>query len=189
MLKINSKRSGYPDVNKYGVPINELDSMQFVCAFSTNLIWLFLPANDLVVALDGVAAINEPSEFFEAGTRYINGNQMCDDIGLGKPGLYSDAVVRGQYWALMTTTYLARSIPAWSEFKYVPHEVAQTRAETHDGPRPEGSVCVFEMFGLASFAIAMILVTVFLTMAARLATKCVPFEPHIMLESTSFLKR
>lgn len=176
ILKLNEQRPGYFDVDKFGVPINELDSMQSVCAFSTNLIWLALPrqgiyvrqqealdymalwrwvgyvlgtphwvletperalasmesllnaclapsknsrvlANNLVVALDGVAPIHEPKEFFEAGTRLINGDQMCDEIGLGKPGLYWDAVVRGQCWALMVITYLSRSIPAWDRWQ------------------------------------------------------------------------
>ncbi|KAM5342248.1 hypothetical protein ACJ41O_013214 [Fusarium nematophilum] len=276
ILKINSQRPGYFDVDKYGVPINELDSMQSVCAFSTNLVWLALPrqgiyvrhqealdylalwrwvgyvlgtphwvletperalatmesllkeclnpsenskilANNLVAALDGVAPINEPKEFFEAGTRYINGDQMCDDIGLGKPGLYWDAVVRGQCWALMVITYISRSVPAWDrrqvqmfrelfwsyivenknalnggykyEFKYVPHDGAQTGAEKRDGPRPKGGVGVLEIFGLVSFAIAMVFMTLVLTVAARLVIPYVPIEPRIILESASFLKR
>lgn len=45
-------------------------------------------AQNLVTALDGVAPIYEPKEFFEAGTRYINGNQLCDEVGLGKTSLY-----------------------------------------------------------------------------------------------------
>lgn len=171
ILKLNDQRPGYFDVEKFGVPINELDSMQSVCAFSTNLVWLALPrqgiyvrhqealdylalwrwvgyvlgtphwvletpekalasmesllhdclnpsknskvlAQNLVNALDGVAPIYEPKEFFEAGTRFINGNKMCDEIGLGKPGIYWHAVVRGQAWALMLVTYVSRSIPA-----------------------------------------------------------------------------
>lgn len=93
-------------------------------------------AKNLVTALDGVAPIHEPKEFFEAGTRYINGHQMCDEVGLGRPSLYctsflyfykpssestrpgithkepGDIVIRGIIWGLMATCYTTRGIPA-----------------------------------------------------------------------------
>ncbi|KAK1622503.1 hypothetical protein BDP81DRAFT_466022 [Colletotrichum phormii] len=241
IFKLNAQRPGYFDVDKYGVPINELDSMQSVCAFSTNLVWLALPrqgiyvrhqealdylvlwrwvgyilgtphwiletpecalasmesllkaclapsknsralANNLVIALDGVLPIHEPKEFFEAGTRFINGDEMCDDVGLGKPGLYWDAVIRGIIWTLMVITYMSRSIPAWDrwqiktfralfwdyivenkdtlkggykyEFKYVPHHDAKTGAETADGPRLKNGIGHLEIFGLVGMCVS-----------------------------------
>lgn len=171
ILKLQSQRSSYFDKRKFGVPINELDSMQSVCAFSTNLVWRTLPrqgihvrhqealdyialwrwvgyvlgtayhiletpekahgameslmyacmapsknsralAQNLLTALDGVAPLYAPKEFFIAGTRHINGDQICDDIGLSKPGMYWKAVILGQCWLLMLATYVGRSIPA-----------------------------------------------------------------------------
>ncbi|KAK1659594.1 hypothetical protein BDP55DRAFT_619565 [Colletotrichum godetiae] len=255
ILKLNAQRPGYFNVDKYGVPINELDSMQSVCAFSTNLVWLALPrqgiyvrqqealdylalwrwvgyilgtphwiletperalasmesllkaclapsknsralANNLVIALDGVAPIHEPKEFFEAGTRFINGDEMCDDVGLGKPGLYWDAVIRGIIWTLMVITYMSRSIPAWDrwqiktfralfwdyivenkdtlkggykyEFKYVPHYDAKTSAETADGPRSTNGIGHLEVLGLVGFSVAVLLATGLLTIVTKL---------------------
>lgn len=59
ILKLNGQRPGYFDVKEFGVPINELDSMQSVCAFSTNLVWLALPRQGIHVrhqeALDYLA--------------------------------------------------------------------------------------------------------------------------------------
>ncbi|KAJ3549762.1 hypothetical protein NM208_g341 [Fusarium decemcellulare] len=263
ILKLNDQRPGYFNVEKYGVPINELDSMQSVCAFSTNLVWLALPrqgihvrqqealdylalwrwvcyvlgtphwvletpelalatmesllydclspsknsrvlAQNLVNALDGVAPIHEPKEFFEAGTRYINGDAMCDEIGLGKPGLYWDAVVRGQCWALMIITYISRSIPRWDrwqvqkfrelfwsyvvehkdglkggykyEFKYVPHLDSQTGTEQAGPARPKNGIGALEIFGLVSFMMVMSVVVVITSLAAKFAVDT--FEPH-----------
>ncbi|KXH44001.1 hypothetical protein CNYM01_06599 [Colletotrichum nymphaeae SA-01] len=275
ILKLNAQRPGYFDVDKYGVPINELDSMQSVCAFSTNLVWLALPrqgiyvrhqealdylalwrwvgyvlgtphwiletperalasmesllkaclapsknsralANNLVIALDGVAPIHEPKEFFEAGTRFINGDEMCDDVGLGKPGLYWDAVIRGIIWTLMVITYMSRSIPAWDrwqiktfralfwdyivenkdtlkggykyEFKYVPHHDAKTGAETADGPRPANGMGYLEVFGLVGFSIAMLLATGLLTMVAKLGLSYMASNPLQAIVAGSPLK-
>lgn len=170
ILKLKAQHPNYFDTQQFGIPINELDSMQSICAFSTNLVWLALPkqgiyvrhqealdyialwrwmgyvlgtpydcletpekahaamesmlydcmrpsknsralAENLVNALDGVSPIYAPKDFFEAGTRFINGDELCDDIGLANPGLYWKAVVQGQCWLLMLVTYVTRSIP------------------------------------------------------------------------------
>ncbi|KAI8174199.1 hypothetical protein K4K49_002959 [Colletotrichum sp. SAR 10_70] len=258
ILKLNEQRPGYFDVDKFGVPINELDSMQSVCAFSTNLIWLALPrqgiyvrhqealdymalwrwvgyvlgtphwvletperalasmesllnaclapsknsrvlANNLVVALDGVAPIHEPKEFFEAGTRFINGDQMCDEIGLGKPGLYWDAVVRAwDRWQVKTFRnlfwdYIVENKDSLNgvykyEFKYVPHHDAQTGAETRDSPRAKMGIAPLEIFGLFGFSVAMILLTLVLTLAAKTAIYYVPSNPGVVFTAGNFSK-
>lgn len=176
ILKLQSQRPGYFNVEEFGVPINELDSMQSVCAFSANLIWFAMPrqgiyvrhqealdylalwrwvtyvlgtphyvleteqrafatmeslmsnclsptknskilAQNLVSALDGVSPLYVSKEYFEAGTRYVNGNELCDAVGIGNPGLYWKTVIRGQAWLLMLVTYLGRSIPAWERWQ------------------------------------------------------------------------
>lgn len=176
ILKLNDQRPGYFDVAQFGVPINELDSMQSVCAFSTNLVWLAMPrqgiyvrrqealdylalwrwvtyvigapsyvldsperalatmesimyeclkptansralAQNLVKALDGVAPIYVPKDYFEAGTRFVNGDEICDAVGIGNPSLYWKAVVRGQAWLLIVVTYIGRSIPWWDRWQ------------------------------------------------------------------------
>lgn len=189
ILKLQSQRPSYFDTEKFGVPINELDSMQSICAFSTNLVWLALPrqgiyvrhqealdyialwrwmgyvlgtpydvletpdkahaamdsmlydcmkptknsralAQNLVAALDGVSPIYAPREFFEAGTRYINGDALCDDIGLANPGLYWKAVVKGQCWLLMLMTYICRSIPSLDRYMIEVNSISETGIHT-----------------------------------------------------------
>ncbi|KAH7067693.1 hypothetical protein BKA63DRAFT_423848 [Paraphoma chrysanthemicola] len=244
ILKLQSQRASYFDTGKFGVPINELDSMQSVCAFSTNLVWRTLPrqgiyvrhqealdyialwrwvgyilgtpyhiletpakahgameslmyacmapsknsralAQNLLSALDGVSPLYAPKEFFIAGTRHINGDQICDEIGLSKPGLYWKAVILGQCWLLMLATYVGRSIPAldrwmveqyralfWAyivegtdtlnggykyDFKYVPHLDKQTGIEEVESNKIARATSVIEKIGLYSFiAIASI---------------------------------
>lgn len=59
ILQLRAQRPAYFDTQEFGVPINELDSMQSVCAFSTNLVWLALPRQGIYVrrqeALDYLA--------------------------------------------------------------------------------------------------------------------------------------
>ncbi|EMC95340.1 hypothetical protein BAUCODRAFT_35323 [Baudoinia panamericana UAMH 10762] len=43
ILKLASTRSGYYDVQAWGIPINDLDSMGTIVTFSATLIWLSLP--------------------------------------------------------------------------------------------------------------------------------------------------
>ncbi|VUC25600.1 unnamed protein product [Clonostachys rosea] len=276
ILKLNEQRPGYFDVDKYGVPINELDSMQSVCAFSTNLVWLAMPrqgihvrrqealdylalwrwvayvlgtphwvletpesalasmesllysclkptknsrvlAQNLVNALDGVSPIYEPKEFFEAGTRYINGSELCDEIGIGRPGLYWDMVVRGQSWALKIITYVFRAIPAldrwqirtyrnlfWSyivegedglkggynyDFKYVPHLGSQTGAEKADGTKTKLGVGALEIFGLTSFFTIILAVTTFAIVGVKILASNTDTLPKLAITLQSMAKR
>ncbi|OAL44227.1 hypothetical protein IQ07DRAFT_636300 [Pyrenochaeta sp. DS3sAY3a] len=243
ILKLDKQRPGYFNLAEFGIPISELDSMQSVCAFSTNLVWLALPrqgihvrrqealdylalwrwiayvlgtphyvletperahatmesmlydcmkptdnsralVRNLITALDGVAPVYAPREFFEAGARYINGDELCDDIGLQRPGLYWQAVIRGQCWLLAIITYLSRSIPAldrlmiegsrdlfWSyiveredtlnggykyEFKYVPQLDEKTGVEKEQPEEVWRGTTTLERVGFYSFMAVVI---------------------------------
>ncbi|KAI0168564.1 hypothetical protein BJ166DRAFT_522760 [Pestalotiopsis sp. NC0098] len=272
ILKLNKQRPGYFDVDKFGVPINELDSMQSVCAFSANLVWLAMPrqgiyvreqealdylalwrwvthvigapsyvldspqralatmesimydclkptvnsralAQNLVKALDRVAPIHVPKDFFEAGTRYVNGDALCDDVGIAKPSLYWMSVVRGQAWLLMAVTYIGRSIPAWDrwqvqffrnlfwnyiveskdgldggykyEFKYVPQLGEQTGVESTGKPPAQRGMAMLEIIGLGSFILFMLVATVGSSLLLRLLLGALPINP---LMAVSILK-
>lgn len=43
ILKLNKERPGYFDVEKWGIPINDLDQIGTISVFSATLIWLGLP--------------------------------------------------------------------------------------------------------------------------------------------------
>ncbi|MCJ1290998.1 hypothetical protein MMC34_002540 [Xylographa carneopallida] len=47
----------------------------------------------------------------EANSRWLNGNELCDALGLGRPGFYYWALVAGQCLFFMAICYTYRSIP------------------------------------------------------------------------------
>lgn len=49
IMKLTQTRPGYYDVQKYGVPINDLDSMATISVFSGTLIWLSWPRQGIFV--------------------------------------------------------------------------------------------------------------------------------------------
>lgn len=51
-------------------------------------------ANNIIVSLADTAPAYASREFLEINARWLNGNELCDALGLGRPGLY--------YWMLMT---------------------------------------------------------------------------------------
>ncbi|KAH8901424.1 hypothetical protein GQ53DRAFT_632097 [Thozetella sp. PMI_491] len=278
ILKLEAQRPGYFDVEKFGVPINDLDSMQSVCAFSTNLVWLALPrqgihvrhqealdylalwrwvtyvlgtphyvldsperafatmesimynanrptknsralAYNLVRAMDGVAPIYEPKEFWEAGTRYINGDKLCDAVGLSKPGLYWKAVVMGQCWLLVFVSYLGRVVPGWDrwqietfrklfwdyiveskdglkggykyEFKYVPQLNEKTGPEGPENKSaPAPAGGFLEKVGLVSFMTVVLVGGILSSVAAAgIVTVVKTYQAPILLLGTKILEK
>ena len=49
-------------------------------------------------------------EFLEVCSRWLNGNELCDALGLGRPGLYYWILMAGQCLFFMTICYTYRSI-------------------------------------------------------------------------------
>jgi ER-bound oxygenase mpaB/B'/Rubber oxygenase, catalytic domain len=168
IMKLEQSRPGYYDVEKYGVPINDLDCIATIATFSSTIIWMSLPRQGLFlrkqeiedyVALWRLIAhytgtptgpfenpekakatmesllMNEidPSEmskvlagniikcleaqppayasrsFLEVNARWLNGNDLCDALGLGRPSLYYWALMGGQCLFFMTLCYTYRS--------------------------------------------------------------------------------
>lgn len=67
-------------------------------------------ANNLVVSLADMPPSYASREFLEANARWLNGNQLCDALGLGRPSLYYWILVAGQCLFLMGLCYTNRSI-------------------------------------------------------------------------------
>lgn len=169
-MNLASQRSEYYDVEKLGVPINDLDCAATIASFSATLIWLSLPrqgiwmtareATDYVALFRYVSYLTgtptelfetpekakkvmevmllyeiEPTEtsrvlaqnilsclenqppsfpsrsFLEVNCRWLNGNELCDALGLGRPKIYYWALMAGQCIFFMITCYLHRTIP------------------------------------------------------------------------------
>ena len=170
ILRLVDQRPDYYQVEQWGVPINDLDSVATISAFSTSLVWLSLPRQGLwlrereiqdYVALWRLVAhyLGTPTRYFEtpgrakavmesllyseidpsetskilatniikslerkppsyasreflyANARWLNGNELADRLGLGRPSLWYWALVAGQCIFFMSMCYLHRSVP------------------------------------------------------------------------------
>ena len=169
-MKLAQQRPAYYDVEKWGVPINDLDCIGTIGTFSAILVWMSLPRQGIwmreqeivdyialfryVGYLTGTPTdafetptkarvmmesllMNEinPTEtsrllaqniikclvaqppgfasksFLEVNSRWLNGNELCDRLGLGRPSLYYWALMAGQCFFFMAVCYIYRAIP------------------------------------------------------------------------------
>ena len=170
IMKLAKTRPEYYSVEKYGIPINDLDCIATIGTFSATIIWLSLPRQGIwlrdqeikdYIALwrliahytgtptkpfetpDKARAIMEsllmneinPTEtskvlaaniircleaqppafasrsMLEVSARWLNGNELCDALGLGHPSLYYWGLMAGQCIFFMALCYTYRSIP------------------------------------------------------------------------------
>jgi len=175
-MKLAKQRPDYYSVEKYGIPINDLDSIATIGTFSGTLIWLSLPRQGIWLrkqeTLDYIAlwryiayVIGCPTEYFETpakakammesllmneidptetskvlanniiksledrpptwassdmlvvSARWLNGNELCDRLGLARPGLYYWSLMAGQCVFFMFMCYVYRSIPRLDQYK------------------------------------------------------------------------
>lgn len=176
IMKLAESRPEYYSVEKYGVPINDLDSMATISVFSGMLIWLGWPrqgifvreqeavdyialwryigylvgcpvdcfastskakavmqslylyevdpsetskilANNIIKCLQDQPPAYASADMLVAGARWLNGNELCDRLGLPRPSLYYWALMAGQCAFFMAMNYTYRSIPSWDLYK------------------------------------------------------------------------
>ena len=68
-------------------------------------------ANNIILSLQGQAPTYASRDFLNANARWLNGNDLADALGLGRPGLYYWALVAGQCIFFMALCYTYRAIP------------------------------------------------------------------------------
>ena len=68
-------------------------------------------ANNAISSLQDRPPTFASKEFLEVNTRWLNGNKLADELGIGRPGLYYWALMAGQCLFFMTLVYIYRSIP------------------------------------------------------------------------------
>ncbi|KAL2431594.1 hypothetical protein ABEF95_011879 [Exophiala dermatitidis] len=171
IMKLAKTRPEYYSVEKWGIPINDLDCIATIGTFSATIIWLSLPRQGIWLReqeiLDYIALwrliahyMGTPTEWFETpdrakammesllmneinptetskilaaniircleaqpptyasrsflevNARWLNGNELCDALGLGRPSVWYWALMAGQCIFFMSMCYLYRSIPA-----------------------------------------------------------------------------
>ena len=170
ILKLAATKPEYYDIEAWGVPINDLDSMATIGTFSATLIWLSLPrqgiflrqqeiedyialwryighvvgcptdhfaspakakrlteallmyeiqptptskilANNIIKSLEGQPPGYASADFLIASARWLNGNDLCDELGLPRPGAYYWALMAGQCLFFCFFCYTYRAIP------------------------------------------------------------------------------
>jgi hypothetical protein len=69
-------------------------------------------ANNIIKSLEGQPPGYASAEFLTASARWLNGNKLCDELGLMRPGYYYWALMAGQCLFFCFFIYTYRSIPA-----------------------------------------------------------------------------
>ncbi|PGH04874.1 hypothetical protein AJ79_06959 [Helicocarpus griseus UAMH5409] len=170
ILKLAQTRPEYYNVEKLGVPVNDLDCIGTIGSFSTLLIWLSLPrqgvflreqeitdyialwrliayymgtptepfenpqkarhilesillfevkptemskvlANNIITSLENTPPAWGSRGFLEATTRWLNGKELSDQLGIGKPGFYYYPLVVGYCIFVSLWCYIHRTFP------------------------------------------------------------------------------
>lgn len=68
-------------------------------------------ANNIILSLQGQAPTYASRDFLNANARWLNGNELADALGLGRPSLYYWALVAGQCIFFCVLCYTYRAIP------------------------------------------------------------------------------
>lgn len=84
-------------------------------------------ANNIIKSLEGQPPGYASADFLTASARWLNGNALCDELGLARPSLYYWALMAGQCLFFCFFCYLYRSVPALDRRK-----VAALKKVFHD---------------------------------------------------------
>ena len=68
-------------------------------------------ANNILKSLKDQPPGFASKPFLEVNCRWLNGNALCDSLGLGRPGIYYWALMAGQCLFFMAICYSYRAIP------------------------------------------------------------------------------
>ena len=175
IMNLVQTRSEYFNVQKYGVPVNNLDSIHSLCVFCCNPMWFQLPkmgiapnkqeiadyialfryiayllgtptqyfettekakaimesmylnelepsetskvvGHNFVRCLEDLPPFNISRDFMEAGSRWMNGDALCDALDLGRPGWYHYALMTELSWIVQIVAFVQRTIPSFDRF-------------------------------------------------------------------------
>ncbi|KAL7816079.1 hypothetical protein V8C44DRAFT_308699 [Trichoderma aethiopicum] len=72
-------------------------------------------AHNMVECVKDLAPFRVSVGFIEAGSRTLNGDEVCDSLGLGKPGLLAYACWRGHCWFVQSLALVQRWVPGADE--------------------------------------------------------------------------
>lgn len=73
-------------------------------------------AHNFVTCLADLPPFNISREFLEADGRWMNGDELCDALDMGKPGWYHYALMKGFCWNVRTLALVQRTFPRFDRF-------------------------------------------------------------------------
>ena len=68
-------------------------------------------ANNVIKCLTAQPPSYASKSFLEVNARWLNGNELCDGLGLGRPGVYYWCLMSGQCLFFMGLCYTYRLVP------------------------------------------------------------------------------
>ena len=74
-------------------------------------------ANNIIRSLEGQPPGYASADFLTASARWLNGNDLCDKLGLMRPSLYYWALMAGQCLFFSFFCYTYRAVPSWDRKK------------------------------------------------------------------------
>ncbi|GAP85185.2 putative transcriptional regulator [Rosellinia necatrix] len=72
--------------------------------------------HNFVACLVDLPPFNVSAGFIEAGSRVLNGDALCDELGMGRPGWVPYACFRGHCWLVSALAVAQRLSPAFDEW-------------------------------------------------------------------------
>ncbi|KAM0189079.1 hypothetical protein ACHAPA_010343 [Fusarium lateritium] len=66
---------------------------------------------NFVEALKDLPPMNISDGFIQAASRVLNGHEICDQLGMGRPSWYSYACFKGHCWLVRSLAFLQQKIP------------------------------------------------------------------------------
>jgi hypothetical protein len=74
-------------------------------------------ANNIIKSLEGQPPGYASADFLIASARWLNGNDLCDELGLPRPSVYYWSLMAGQCLFFCFFCYTYRSVPSWDRKK------------------------------------------------------------------------
>ncbi|KAK2002104.1 transcriptional regulator [Colletotrichum falcatum] len=90
-----------------------MDSMSFNERLVTDM--SLVAGHNFVETVRDLPPVNLSAGFIEAGSRVLNGDDLCDRLGMGRPGAYHYACFRGFCWLVRTLAAAQRWFPRFGD--------------------------------------------------------------------------
>jgi hypothetical protein len=101
-------------------------------------------ANNIIKSLDGQPPAYTSAAFLAANARWLNGNELCDRLGIERPGWYYYVLTTGQCLFFCFFCYLYRSFPSMDRKKIATLKHAFYRLIVHSSFGLQGQESNFE---------------------------------------------